>query len=1309
VLAPAQLFDGRYEIEGIVGSGGMGTVYRAFDRECSRRVALKVLDSALAVDMVRLAREAALLAELEHPSIVRYLAHRAPRGASPYLVMEWIEAEALAARLLRGRLSLEQSLTIGRRIAEALRVAHQARVVHRDVKPSHILLVDGHPDQAKLIDFGIAVRADAPGHAERVTTAGWLVGSCPYMSPELATGVREPGPRGDVFSLGCVLFECLTGRCAYQGASSTAILARIVWEDPPRVADLAREIPAAVDQLVASMMAKDARLRPDAASVVSALASAERGAPMAVARHRVDAALARILGSDADDDVPTLPDEHLAGPPGALAEEEQLMVWVVATGKPVDPGAPSGDGVRPLAASLVSRGIETATSFGGRFYALADGAGVALFSQSGAAVDDATRAARCAHALVSDLPGVPVALGSGRAVIAQRPVGQAIDRAVEALPRAADQRVPADDLSAGLLAGRFAITRDTRGAYVGPELTGPQRTRTLLGRSSPMVGRDRELALLEATFDECVSESAARGVLVLGEPGMGKSRLRDELSRRLRVRAAAPRTWLARGDPMREKSSFALAAEAVRSALSLRDGEPEARWRDAIARRVGELGLADPSPRVAAFLGELVGLEASGDHPELRAARRDARLMGDRVRGAILAWLAAECARAPIVLVLEDLHWGDQPSIDCIDAAFSHLADLPLFVLALARPGVKDRFPALFRGRPVSELRLPPLSARAAAQLVHAALGDAADDATTARVVDRAQGNAFYLEELIRAAAAPTPEAVPETVLAMVMARLDALEPACRRVLRAASVLGRAFPPAALGPLLDDAPTESIHAWLDRLDEQEFLTAGRDAGAAQEREYVFRHALVREACYQSLTPSDRSVAHRLAGAWLSGRPPVDAGAVAEHFERGGATAEAIGWYRVAAAHALSGNDLGAALAHVEHAVACGADGEMLGELLLLAAVAHEWRGEYAAAQRRATDALGALAEGSSRWFEAVGQLALISGRLGDGERVAAAAARLERFADAPSPGGSQRIATARLALQAFFGGNADLAQRAAAWLERAGPTGDPAVDAWMHRGREVQAAIDADELRELAAIRDAAACFEAAGDDRSAGMQRTNVACMLVRLGANAEAERELRTVLTTARRLAVAPLEAAALQNLGVALLRQGSLHEARAAEEQAVRSFGAQGDRRMECGARVYLARIHLASGAVGEAESEARCALVLAAAPALEVYCRAVLAHVELALHRSTAALALAEQATALLAHAERGSEGEALALLIRAEALYATGDRAAAAAAVKHARARLEDRARAIGDTALRASFLEGIPEHARTVALAAAWQ
>ncbi len=251
-MSPGALVAERFEIERLASAGGMGTVYRARDVRGGGHVALKMLRAGGHDEGLRFEREARILAQLHHPGIVRYVDHGQTDAGVAWLAMEWLDGEDLGARLKRGRLSLDEVATLGRVAAEALAAAHARGVVHRDVKPSNLFLPGRAIERAKVIDFGIA-----RGTEELIATlSGVVMGTPAYMAPEQARGAPDVDARADIFSLGCVLYECLAGRPPFEGRHAMAVLAKILFEEAPALRGLRPDVPPALEALVARMLAK---------------------------------------------------------------------------------------------------------------------------------------------------------------------------------------------------------------------------------------------------------------------------------------------------------------------------------------------------------------------------------------------------------------------------------------------------------------------------------------------------------------------------------------------------------------------------------------------------------------------------------------------------------------------------------------------------------------------------------------------------------------------------------------------------------------------------------------------------------------------------------------------------------------------------------------------------------------------------------------------------------------------------------------------------------------------------------------------
>jgi hypothetical protein len=273
---PAGTRLGPYEIRSALGAGGMGEVYKAHDSRLGRTVAVKVLLDGFAADPVRRHRfeqEARAVSALNHPHIC--VLHDVGReGDTDFLVLEYLEGQTLAQRLRKGPLPVEQALEYGAQIADALARAHRNGIVHRDLKPANVMLTkdggvrQGSP-QVKLLDFGLAKLRPEPvlaGGASGLSTAGIVgrpgevVGTLPYMAPEQLEG-KETDARTDLFGFGCVLYEMLTGRRAFEGESEASIISAIMSSEPPAVTSLRPLMPPAVERLVKGCLAKNPDVR----------------------------------------------------------------------------------------------------------------------------------------------------------------------------------------------------------------------------------------------------------------------------------------------------------------------------------------------------------------------------------------------------------------------------------------------------------------------------------------------------------------------------------------------------------------------------------------------------------------------------------------------------------------------------------------------------------------------------------------------------------------------------------------------------------------------------------------------------------------------------------------------------------------------------------------------------------------------------------------------------------------------------------------------------------------------------------------
>ena len=290
-LAPGTILAERYRVEATLGEGGMGIVYLVEHIHMRKRFALKVLLAqwiGTPEVVARFEREAVAAAAIGHPNVAAATDFGRLADGSFFLVLEYLEGRTLRSELDKGPIATLRALEIARSIALGVGAAHAKGIVHRDLKPENVMLVarDGSPDFVKVLDFGIArveSVADANGHA-LLTCAGAILGTPDYMAPEQVVGTHIDG-RADLYALGVMLFEMVTGQCPFRGGTVTLLRQHLINEVPSFPADVAQRVRESVGKLIARLMQKDREARfTTALDLVTAIDVARdehaRGAPV---------------------------------------------------------------------------------------------------------------------------------------------------------------------------------------------------------------------------------------------------------------------------------------------------------------------------------------------------------------------------------------------------------------------------------------------------------------------------------------------------------------------------------------------------------------------------------------------------------------------------------------------------------------------------------------------------------------------------------------------------------------------------------------------------------------------------------------------------------------------------------------------------------------------------------------------------------------------------------------------------------------------------------------------------------------------
>ena len=871
LLIAGTLVANRFEIQQASGAGGMGTVFRAYDRFCGKCVALKLMHSTRASvsETERFTREAQVLATLHHPNIVSYVAHGHTSEGQQYLALEWLDGEDLARRLTRGPLSFSDTLKFLRRIASALAVAHRKGIVHRDIKPSNLFLRNDDIDRVTLIDFGIA-RRELPERP--ITKTGFSIGTPAYMAPEQSRGEREITAAADVFSLGCVVYECLTGEPLYVGEYSVLKSGGFSYEEGTPIQTLLPWIPDQFRVLLERMCNKVPTERmPNSGALLQELE-----------------ALGDELGPASS---PVMPESRTAKPDPYATEERTLATLMLAVSRLDDmlDEASTVELSRAMHLEEMTSGAtkptlqRAARRFGTQARWLSDGSLVAGINQTANIADPVRRVAQCALTLRTLWPGAQIVVATG---FVEGPLLDTSSELWGRLQQMAHERqgrefpdhrltgeIVVDELSASLLAVNYLIERKDNLLLLGAKHIDANQVRSLRSVATSCVGRDRELGELDAALAESIEDSVAQALLVVGPDGIGKSRLRHEFLKQLSTSMTDVLLLTALGEdlgmaPYRYVGQ--MLERLVVADLHQPSHDAEARQQclhDRLARNLPP----DEVPQVLEFLLAICTFWESGESTLLKSSDHEANsVFRASITRAFVRFLAAECRQKPVVLVLDDLQWADTASLQLMDAVLRELKNQPMLLLAFGTRELLQQTAALWAGRKMQTLELSPLSKRSCESLVRQVLGKHISGTLLSRIVTLSIGNPQLLEELILHSTDASVSKPSETLLTLGYARLMRLEPGARRLLRVASVFGPTFWAQGIISVLGvkERP-EEVTVWLKSLTDAELIERLEHSTIPGEEEYAWRHELLRDAAEHTLLRPDYTLVGQAAARWLA--------------------------------------------------------------------------------------------------------------------------------------------------------------------------------------------------------------------------------------------------------------------------------------------------------------------------------------------------------------------------------------------------------------------------------------------------------
>jgi class 3 adenylate cyclase/predicted Ser/Thr protein kinase len=947
-----------YKIISLLGKGGMGEVYLAEDKRLQRKVALKLLAPQFTSDadrVRRFEREARAVSALNHPNIVTIF-DIGRAGGLCFMATEFIEGRTLRQVLAESKaLRLPDVFRIAFQIADALEAAHDVGIVHRDIKPDNVMLRrDGY---LKVLDFGLAKFAEkqtegelAPASFSSLTEAGTVMGTVRYMSPEQARGLNVD-ERADIFSLGAVIYEMITGRLPFEGATASDVIASILRSEPPPLARYSPDTPEELEQIVAKALAKKQEERYQSvkdlirdlkslAQEMELRAMLARGGGLGPKSPKEGAT--RQMRSGSEEQQSAIVSAHLTCPgcksinPGvarfclncggsllthcancqtetpagvrfcmscgqqvggvtpddnarqarlAAATPLSLANKIREAGRPIGEKAHERRVVTALLAELsvpdaighqidpedwsevLNRALDRLSAviyrYEGVIARLMGNSMLAFFGAPVAHEDDPARAVRAALDMLDEARNfdaelrrerdieldVRVGINTGTALLGNvssdlkfefTVMGDTVNLA--ALAQSAARPMSAvftentwrqvapvfECFEFGSLEvkGRAEPVRAYEARGSRSETT---RVHGVAGLESPMVGRGAELNAL-MRLSAIARAGVGRVALVIGEPGLGKSRLVTEWKTADGGSGGSEETGLqwATGQCLSygQNHAYHLLVSLLRSLLGVSAMTEEAELHRVLLIHTGRL-FGDSATEVYPYLGHLLSLRI--DESALKPLRQlDPQALQNQYLMAMRRLAQAMASERPLALTLEDIHWADPSSIELLIKLMPLASESPLLFCIVTRPehdaagwklvtAARDTM-----GAGLTEVTLKELPESDSQQLVFNLLNvQTLPDQMQSLILNKAEGNPFFVEEVIRmlidqgalvksgdqwiVSREVAQVDIPDSLQGLLMARIDRLPDEAKHILRVASVIGRQFSAKVLEHVIEKA------------------------------------------------------------------------------------------------------------------------------------------------------------------------------------------------------------------------------------------------------------------------------------------------------------------------------------------------------------------------------------------------------------------------------------------------------------------------------------------------------------------------
>lgn len=932
---------GAYEITEEIGKGGMATVYRAYQPNMDRHVAVKVISSRMLSDEImreRFQREAKLIAKLEHPHLLPIYDFNGTH-APPYIAMRFLEGGTLKQVMAVGKLPYEEVLYTLRQISSALDYAHRQGVVHRDLKPSNIMV--DKEGNSFVGDFGIAHVSDAN---KELTGSGMVMGTPGYMAPEQANAESEIDQRADVYSLGVIIYEMLAGKPPFDGVSPISILMSHLSDPVPNILDDNPDLPKAVGSVLQIALAKDKEERYQTiGELVESLAKA-------LDTQTIDnpAKLRDMTGSFASSQLEALQEQASKSKTPSDQQRQMTALYMDVT----DFAEMLYEKEEPDAARTIVDGLweqieKAAKKYGGVIDARSGEGGMILWGREETQESDPEQAIRAGLEMQTAIKEETDArFGESdealpfKAGITTGPVLLTRDEDTGTFNASGATMTLATRLKESAPPGTVLLSHDTfahvRGVFALEEIP-PVRmrgrkepldvyvvlsemprafrkeTRGIEGVETKMIGREPELKILQDALTLVMEDGETQVITVVGEAGVGKSRLLYEFNNWIALHEQVFWYFEARATQPSMLQPYSLTRDLFSSRFAIADNDPLSVVQEKFEGGI-EGFLGEGHQEKAQLIGQLVGFDFS-DSPTVERALKDPESFQKNALKHLGELFIVAADEQPVTIRVEDIHWADERSLDLLNNLARENTNIALFIINMARPEMYDRRPSWGEGQEFhARINLQPLSRLDSRRLVRELLKKTEEVPTELRdlIIKRMEGNPFYAEELVKVLiddgvivksepnwtvdmSKLTNVRVPPTLTGVLQARLARLPAGEQFMLQRTSVVGRLFWESAAAHLsADDGITAgAVGDMLEDLRQREMIFKREESAFEGTNEYIFRHAILRDVVYENIVPRQRRKYHKLVAEWLkeAGKDRMDEYRllIAEHYEAAGDT------------------------------------------------------------------------------------------------------------------------------------------------------------------------------------------------------------------------------------------------------------------------------------------------------------------------------------------------------------------------------------------------------------------------------------